>query len=148
MLDDIINKIEGRPDLINLNEGGNSDAESFFKNNLKCEYVPKQIVEFYEKYDGATFTINDLYSLDELSDLFDSLNDEAYAFDIDMEKDRFVPIADDGQGGYYAFISNREDDKIYWIDHENVGNSWYTNRDLADFLDEMLGAAIYCEENE
>ncbi len=34
------------------------------------------------------------------------------------ETAQYIPFASDGQGGYYAFIGNREDENLYYLDHE------------------------------
>ena len=147
MLDQVIKDIK-KTGLIEIIKGKNSNVLEYFKNTLNCSYVPKQVVEFYSKYDGARFTINDMYSLKELKDLASDFKYESKAFKIKYEDDMYIPIADDGMGGYYVFSSNKKDNKIYWIDSENIGSKWFEYKDLADFLDDMNKAAIYCNENE
>ena len=34
------------------------------------------------------------------------------------ETAQYIPVANDGMGGYYAFIGNKKDENIYYFDHE------------------------------
>ena len=38
----------------------------FFKNELNCSNVPKQVIDFYNKYDGKRLTINEIFSKEEI----------------------------------------------------------------------------------
>lgn len=148
MLKQVIEEIKKRPDLISFIEKKNEDVSDYFRNVLHCAFVPKQVIEFYENYNGADFSINSIYQLHKLKDLLDVFKREVKSFDIEYDEDKYIPISDDGMGGFYVFSSNKEDDKIYWIDTENVGNEWKIYDDLADFLDEMYKTALYIEEHD
>ena len=55
---------------------------------------------------------------------------------IDSKKDKYIPVADDGMGGYYAFLSNKNDEKIYYLDHEFPDDIQAYNN-FEEFLDEI-----------
>ena len=38
----------------------------FFKNELNCSNVPKQVIDFYNKYDGKRLTINEIFSKEKI----------------------------------------------------------------------------------
>lgn len=142
MLKEIINNIESRTDSIKFIKVKNNNVDEYFKMQLGCEFVPKQIIEFYENYDGASFLISDIYSLKSLKDLKEQFINDANNFEIEYTKDKFIPIANDGMGGFYVFSSNKNDEKIYWIDSENVGQEWMYYQNLEEFLNEMYNAVL------
>lgn len=146
MLEKVIEEVQEKTGLISFFETDNSDVENYFKNVLKCEYVPKQVIEFYEKYDGASFDINEMFSLENIKNEAEEFANCADEYEIDYNVDKYIPIADDGMGGYYAFLSSTNSEKIYWIDTENVGNEWKSYNDLSSFLKEMLESVLYNEQ--
>ena len=91
----------------------------FFKNEWNCSNVPKQVIDFYNKYDGKRLTINEIFSKEEIKQEINGYFKEFLNSGIKHnENDMLIPIADDGMGGYYAFIGNKQDENIYYFDHE------------------------------
>lgn len=91
----------------------------FFKNELNCSNVPKQVIDFYNKYDGKRLIINEIFSKEEIKQEINGYFKEFLNSGIKHnENDMLIPIADDGMGGYYAFIGNKQDENIYYFDHE------------------------------
>lgn len=116
----------------------NSEVEKFFEEDLNCEYVPNGVKEFYKKYDGCRLSINDIFSLKQIEK---SLNEFFPTFLVGMGIDgnvyKYVPIADDGMGGYYVFLSNKEEEKVYYLDHEFPDEPVIYDT-FEDFLDDIL----------
>lgn len=146
MLEETIENIKNNTDTITFIDGSNNNVEDYFKSELNCSFVPKQVIEFYEKYDGIDFDINELYSLKQIKEETNELKEYSDSYEIDYDNNKYIPIANDGMGGYYAFLSDREDEKIYWIDTENVGNEWKQYKDLSEFLNEVLEFVLNTEE--
>ena len=90
----------------------------FFEKKLKCTNVPKQVLEFYAKCDGKDLKINKIFSKKEILEEMDNFKHYLNT-GIKHNKNNFlIPIANDGMGGYYAFVGNKEDENIYYFDHE------------------------------
>ena len=56
--------------------------------------------------------------------------------EIDYSEYKYVPIANDGMGGYYAFLSNSKEETIYYLDHE-FPDEIQTYKNFEDFLSEI-----------
>ncbi len=89
-----------------------------FEMQLNCTNVPKQVVDFYNENDGMDLTINEIFSFKKIVEEYNGLFKDFLSggeHDLDAQ---YIPIANDGMGGYYAFIGNKEDENIYYFDHE------------------------------
>ena len=115
MLKEVIEEFE---DIVEFHVQGESDAESYFKDELELTHVPAGVVEFYKEYDGARLSISDVFSLEEIKEELEDFDIFLNAMGINPETSKYVPIANDGMGGYYAFLSNSEEETIYYLDHE------------------------------
>lgn len=91
-----------------------------FIEQFNCTNVPKQVVDFYSENDGMNLTINEIFSFDQIVDEYNGFfNTKFLSSGIKHDPDaQYIPIANDGRGGYYAFIGNKEDENIYYFDHE------------------------------
>ena len=50
-------------------------------------------------------------------------------------------------GGYYAFISNKKDESIYWLDHENP-DELNKFEDFKSFLEDRYECEVYIMEED
>ena len=90
-----------------------------FEKQFGCTNVPKQVLEFYDKHDGIDLTINEIFSFEKIIEEYNGLFKEFLSSGINHDLDaQYIPIANDGMGGYYAFIGNKEDENIYYLDSE------------------------------
>ena len=134
MLKDVINEFK---DSIEFKEQENNDVENYFYNELKCANVPNGVLEFYKEYDGCSLSINDIFSLEGIkNELTEFFEDFLKGMDIDSSEYKYVPIADDGMGGYYAFLSNNEEETIYYLDHE-FPDEIQSYENFEEFLNEL-----------
>ena len=109
---------ELQQDTIYFEKKTNNKVEAILK-SIGCEFYPEQLVEFYSSYEFARFSADDILSLEEIENELESFADFIDAMGIDNAEDHYVPFGLDGMGGYYAFISNKKDEAVYWLDHEN-----------------------------
>lgn len=116
MLQDIIEQMEKRDDVFKFQEQ-EKNVEDYLFNELKCKHVPQEIIEFYNKHDGCSFSINAIFSLDKIKEKFNHFNVLLLAMKFES-KNRYIPFMNDGMGGYYAFNSDIDDERIYYFDHE------------------------------
>lgn len=134
MLKDVINEFE---DSIEFRNQENDDVEKFFYEELECKNVPEGVIEFYKDYDGCSLSINEIFSLEdiknEVSEFFD---DFLKGMGIDFSEYKYIPIADDGMGGYYAFNADNDDETIYYLDHE-FPDEIQSYENFEDFLNEL-----------
>lgn len=90
-----------------------------FEKQFNCTNVPNQVVEFYNKHDGMSLTINEIFSFNEIIEEYNGFFKEFLSAGINHDSSaQYIPIANDGMGGYYAFIGNKKDDNLYYFDHE------------------------------
>ena len=148
MLGDTIQKFSQVADSVRFHDKKSDNVESFFKDELNCEFVPSQVVEFYSNYDGATFSIAKIYPINDLKEQYTKFKDKLAGFNINYDDDKYVPIGIDGMGGYFVFSSNKEDKTIYWIDHENVDKDLDKFTDFKEFLEDRLDSELYIKEND
>ena len=135
MIEDIIKEYE---DVLDFVKQDHQEIEKFFRNELQCENIPKGVLEFYKKYDGCSLSINDIFSLEEIKQiLLDEFDDFLDAMGIDKEEGRYVPIADDGMGGYYVFLSSEKDETIYYLDTEFPDEIQDLYKNFAEFLEDI-----------
>ena len=125
MLKDVVAEYE---DIEDFKPQKNENVECYFKEKLKCENIPEGVLEFYNEYDGCVLSINDVFALKEITEELLFFKDFLKAIGIDGEKEKYIPIANDGKGGYYAFLSNKKEETIYYFNHEFLDNiQTYTN---------------------
>lgn len=116
MLNSIIKKFEKN---LELKKQEKQNIEKFFSEELKCKFVPHGVIEFYKEYDGCELSINNIFSLEEISnEIKEFFCDFLEGMGINTDKYKYIPIANDGMGGYYAFLANRKEETIYYLDHE------------------------------
>ena len=134
MIEDIIKKYEETAD---FTKQENKDVEKFFKEDLDCKFVPNGVLEFYKKYDGCMLSVNDIFSLQEIEEeMADYFKSFLKGMGIDSEE-RYVPIANDGMGGYFVFLSDKDEEIIYYLDHE-FPDERTTFDSFEEFLEEQL----------
>lgn len=93
--------------------------KDFFKDELNCSNVPKQVINFYNEFNGKELTINKIFSKEEIKkEINGHFKDFLNAGIKHNENDMLIPIANDGMGGYYAFVGNKKDENIYYFDHD------------------------------
>lgn len=108
--------------------------KEFFEKELKCTHVPQQVIEFYTECDGKDLKINKIFSKKEILEEMDNFKQYLNAGIKHNESDLLIPIANDGMGGYYAFVGNKKDENIYYFDHEFAEEEpeIYTIEDIID----------------
>lgn len=119
MLKEVIEEFE---DIVEFNVQGESNVKAYFSDELGLTNVPTGVIEFYEEYDGARLSINDVFSLEEIKQELEDFDIFLKAMGLNPDTDKYVPIANDGMGGYYAFLSNSDEETIYYLDHEFPDN--------------------------
>ena len=133
MLKDVINEFK----YLEFQKQKNTEIKKYFHEELKCENVPDGVIEFYKEYDGCRLSINDIFSIQEIkNELSEYFVDFLGGMGIDYSKNKYVPIANDGMGGYYAFLSNSKEEMIYYLDHE-FPDEIQTYENFEDFLNDI-----------
>lgn len=109
----------------NSTSGNTADSEDMkrikktFSEKLKCEFVPVGVINYYLENDGEDIAAGYILSLEDIVNEISDFKEKFLPFmDIKDDNDGFIPFADDGMGGYYVFSSKRNDEKIYYLDHE------------------------------
>ena len=127
--EDLMKTIKENLDIFGVGRGIKSKdiILDFFKENYGIDNMPTSIIDFYSNYDGIAFsTVGNVYSIienDSVEAYSESINEDTVksfceSIDIDTNEYKFFFIGSDGMGGYYAIRTDKEDEKIYWIDHE------------------------------
>jgi len=115
---------EYSPQIFNLYDQENENIEEYFKKEFDCEHIPSEFLEFYKYFDGCSLLISSIYSINNNGPLFKSNSDEKSTREfckflgINYENNKYFIFANDGMGGAYAFIKNKPDEQIYYLDHE------------------------------
>jgi len=133
-------------DTIYFEKKENNNVEATLA-SIGCDFFPKQLVEFYSSYKFARFSADDILSLEEIENELENFADFLDAMGIDNTEDRYVPFGVDGMGGYYAFISNKKDESIYWLDHENP-DELNKFEDFKSFLEDRYECEVYIMEED
>ena len=99
------------------------------------------------------YGLSDIFSIEELQKEYENFDEfiKAMGLEEDMKKYNFVPIANDGMGGYYVFISNEPSDKIYYLDAEfpEELEECMVYENFKQYLEELYEDQIkYYEDNE
>ena len=90
-----------------------------FERQFNCTSVPKQVVDFYNEHNGMDLTINEIFSFEKIVEEYNGFFKDFLSSGVKHDSSaQYIPIANDGMGGYYAFIGNRNDENIYYFDHE------------------------------
>lgn len=146
-MEEIIQKFNKlQRDTIFFEKKKNSKVESILK-SMGCEFYPVQLVEFYSSYEFARFSADDILPLEELESEIEYFEEFLEDMGIDSKENHYVPIGLDGMGGYYVFISNKKDEAIYWIDHDNPDeiNSF---ENFHAFLEDRYECEVFIMESD
>ncbi len=89
-----------------------------FEKQFNCTNVPKQVIDFYNEHNGMRLTMSEIFSFEEIIEKYNGFFQDFLSSGIKHDSDaQYIPIANDGMGGYYAFIGNKEDENVYYFDH-------------------------------
>ena len=169
-LEDLIKKIKENLDIFLVGRGIKSRdiIVDFFKENYNVEHMPEVIIDFYTNFDGVAFsTVGNVFSIIEndnvesYEEMLDenTMQDFVASLDLNQEEYKFFFIGSDGMGGYYAIRTDKEDERIYWLDHEFPDKfKEVLNQDTFDnelifenfnvFLDRMMDDTIIIERED
>lgn len=90
-----------------------------FEEQFNCTNIPKQVIDFYNEHDGMNLKINEIFSFEQIVKEYNKFFPEFLSGGMKYDPSaQYIPIASDGMGGYYVFIGNKEDENIYYFDHE------------------------------
>lgn len=99
--------------------------------------------------------INEIFPLEIIKELLKPDSDfmmfvEEMQIEGEMNEYGFVPVADDGLGGFFVFASNQKDNAIYYIDHEKKFNIKKCAKfvDFEEFLEEQDKLMDYLNEED
>jgi hypothetical protein len=125
------------------------------RNNFESKgaFISDSIGVFYEKVKGNTIDIYEC-NIEE-----NTITEFVESLDLNQEEYKFFFIGSDGMGGYYAIRTDKEDEKIYWLDHEFPDKfKEVLNQDTFDnelifenfnvFLDRMIDDTIVIERED
>ncbi len=101
-------------------EQKNTDVENYFKTKFNCKHIPKELLEFYKKYDGAAVGIMDIYTMTESPESFENGSRLEDWKPEEIELDEVVEFATNGCGDSLYFMKNEPDEKIYFWSHEGL----------------------------
>ena len=94
-----------------------------FEKQFNCTNVPEQVVDFYNENNGKSLKINDIFSFETIVKEYNGFFKTFLSGGINHDSSaQYIPIANDGMGGYYAFVGNKDDENIYYFDHEFPGD--------------------------
>jgi len=125
----IISRIESFPDLFKINVQKVNDVENYLKNRFNCKFIPKDFISFMNILDGLKVQDFNIFSVTEKDKDNVVMTFENYSKDEDVEdylntnlsdiEDRLLFFASDNAGGRFAFKTNVNDEKIYYLSNDN-----------------------------
>lgn len=121
------------------NENANmKKIKMIFKEKLKCEFIPVGVINYYLENNGEDIAAGYILSLENIVDETSNFRTQFLPFmDMTDENDKFIPVADDGMGGYYVFSSKRNEEKIYYLDHEYGPTKIDSYENFGQWYDQM-----------